>query len=82
MSWRNQENHKAETKATKDALRKAGIKARVSHGTGTAWGWLNIYPISYPPTLNDWQTRQRAIITIAQRVTGRRGDYDGEILVH
>lgn len=32
-----------ETKAVKGALKSAGIKARVTHGHGTAWGWLHIY---------------------------------------
>jgi hypothetical protein len=31
-----------ETKAVKEALQKAGINARVTHGKGTAWGWLQI----------------------------------------
>jgi len=36
------ENHKAETKAVRQALKKAGINAKVSHGRGTGWGWLEI----------------------------------------
>ncbi len=42
MSWRKQDNHKEETKAVKKALADAGIKAKVTHGRGTAWGWLHI----------------------------------------
>lgn len=42
MSWRKHETHKEETKAVKQALTKAGIKATVGHGRGTAWGWLEI----------------------------------------
>ncbi len=41
--WRKQADHKSETKAVKDALLKAGIKARVGHGTGTAHSWLKIH---------------------------------------
>lgn len=43
MAWRNHETHKAETKAVKLALAEAGINAHVTHGHGTAWGWLEIY---------------------------------------
>ena len=42
MTWRNFENHKDETKAVKQVLRKAGIAAKVGHWRGTAWGWLEI----------------------------------------
>ena len=42
MSWRIQQNHKEETKTVKDALAMAGINAKVNHGRGTAWGWLEI----------------------------------------
>lgn len=37
-----------ETKAVKNALRDHGIPARVKHGVGTAWGWLDIYVGSNP----------------------------------
>jgi len=42
MSWRKHKSHRAETIAVKKALAEAGIKASVSHGTGTAWAWLEI----------------------------------------
>lgn len=35
-------DYKSETKAVKEALKKAGIEAKVKHGRGTAWGWLEI----------------------------------------
>lgn len=35
-------DRRAETKAVKGALKLAGITAKVGHGTGTAWGWLEI----------------------------------------
>jgi len=35
-------DRKAETKAVKVALKKAGHNCTVKHGTGTAWGWLKI----------------------------------------
>lgn len=42
MAWRNHGTHKAETKAVKTALQAVGINAKVGHGTGTAWAWLEI----------------------------------------
>jgi len=42
MTWRNHDTHKEETKAVKKALQEIGINATVHHGTGTAWGWLEI----------------------------------------
>ena len=41
-------DRKLETRAVKDALLKVGIKARVGHGHGTAWGWLHVYVGSNP----------------------------------
>jgi len=41
--WRKFENHKEETKAVKKALVRDYPNIRVGHGTGTAWGWLEIY---------------------------------------
>ena len=35
-------DRKAETKAVREALAKVGIDARVGHGRGTAWGWLEV----------------------------------------
>ena len=35
-------DHKSETQAMKEALKKAWIEAEVKHGRGTAWGWLEI----------------------------------------
>ena len=40
--WRKHKTHREETQAIKKALEKAGIKAKVGHDTGTAWGWLVI----------------------------------------
>ena len=82
MSWRNHRNHREETKAVKEALAERGIKAKVEHGSGTAWAWLEISPISYPAELEDWTTRQTVIHAIAREITGRHGDYQGEILVN
>ncbi|OHB90831.1 MAG: hypothetical protein A3D89_04235 [Planctomycetes bacterium RIFCSPHIGHO2_02_FULL_52_58] len=116
MNWRNQATHREETKVVKTALRSAGLPvARVGHGTGTAWGWLDIELARSPqahivitpdkermervaaqarygndyfmPCINDClactterEARQKAIL-IAQEVTGRSGEYDGEITV-
>jgi len=74
MSWRNQKTHREETKAVKEALKKAGISAKVGHGTGTAWSWLEIF--------TDRTGDREKILEIAQDVTGRSGDYHGNILVN
>ncbi len=67
-----------ETAKVKHALREAGLPVRrVVHGTGAAWCWLDI-------TLGakGWTyERMRQTVDIAQRVTGRSGDYDGKINV-
>ena len=75
--WRKHKTHREETKAVKDALAKAGIKASVGHGSGTAWAWLDIHPIGV------WSeaTRSKARRIIMQ-VTGRHGDHGGEVLIH
>ena len=41
--WRAHDSHAAETKAVKAALAEAGIAAAVGHGSGTAWGWLEVH---------------------------------------
>jgi len=101
MAWRKQETHAEETKAVKDALTANGIKARVGHGKGTAWGWLeiNLGSCPYPHLENvdrgngagfghdrescsacQWHERlHKKALAIAQEVTGRKGDYDGDI---
>lgn len=93
MAWRNQDSHKEETKAVKKALADAGIKARVTHGRGTAWGWLHIN-IGSPKERNGIKPVQfgyeyteeelslhRKVLKIAQDTTGRHGEYDGEIII-
>lgn len=103
MAWRKQETHAGETKAVKDALAKAGIKAKVGHGKGTAWGWLEINigsnPYSHLENVDrgngagfghrrtdcdacQWHEQKHTLtLKIAQDVTGRKGNYDGEILI-
>jgi len=94
MTWRNQENHREETKAVKAALLYAGIKAKVTHGRGTAWGWLHIN-IGDPKQRNGFKQGEsgrqyteeelalhKKVLKIAQETTGRHGDYDGEIIVN
>jgi len=73
---RNHKTRREETQAVKAALKKAGIVARVGHGTGTARGWLKIRPNFVPS-----EDENRRIIRIAIDVTGRTGEYDGRILV-
>ncbi len=90
-SWRKFPDHKSETKAVKEALKKAGIEAEVGHGRGTAWGWLEINigdprmrnglkppPFEYQYTEEE-QALHNKVLKIAQEVTGRHGDYDGRI---
>ena len=85
MSWRKQKTHREEVTAVKRALRKAGIPfVSVKHGTGTAWAWLEINIGPDPNSQNwqyskEWRKRTDQVLRIAQDVTGRHGDYDGEI---
>lgn len=94
MSWRNHESHKEETKAVKKALADVGIKASVTHGKGTAWGWLHIN-IGDPRNRdglikeefgNRYSEKElelhKKVLKIAQETTGRHGEYDGEIIVN
>ncbi len=72
---------KHETKAVKQALASNGFTGiSVGHGTGTAWGWLHIR-INQLNCFSEANTRNGAL-RIAQRVTGRHGDYDGNINVY
>ena len=93
MPWRNHDNHKEETKAVKNALAYAGIKAKVTHGRGTAWGWLHINigdpkqrnglkpaPFEYQYTEEELALH-RKVLKITQGITGRHGEYDGEIII-
>ena len=114
MSWRNHENHKAETKAVKRALQDAGIPVTsIRHGKGTAWGWLTVFVrditskhlcvdprdnngpvremtreerglspvfmqcVGNCPSCQEYRDRQKHILEIVKKVTGRHGDYDG-----
>lgn len=71
-------DRKAETRAVKQALKDAGIACRVRHGTGTAWGWLDIHMGEVPYS----RELSHKVKQIAQDITGRRGTYDGNINVH
>ena len=76
-------NRRQETMAVKAALLKAGLPVRrVKHGTGTAWGWLDIYfeHQDYDPVT--YRAHYRQAVSIAQQVTGRHGEYNGKINVH
>lgn len=100
--WRNHKTHREETQAVKKALKEAGIEAKVGHGTGTAWGWLEINLGPNPSGLEHQKMESTPTpwicsadcpaceyneelrlhtIQIAKYVTGRHGDYDGEISV-
>ena len=93
MAWRNQANHKEETKAVKKALADAGINAKVTHGRGTAWGWLHINigdakqrngvkqeSFGYQYTEEELAFH-RKVLKIAQETTGRHGEYEGKIII-
>jgi hypothetical protein len=80
MTWRNHNNHREETKAVKEALLKAGYThVRVNHGTGTAWAWLLIQ--CDPKPGQSYQDKRIEVLRVAKEVTGRYGDYDGDINV-
>jgi hypothetical protein len=96
MSWRKHDSHKEETKAVKKALADAGIKASVTHGTGTAWGWLHIN-LGDPKKRNglimegsghgyiyteEEQELHKKALKIVRETTGRHGEYDGEIIIN
>ena len=88
-----------ETKLVKNELAKYGINARVGHGKGTAWGWLEINVGSgqqfgaehikddYNNSHRDCPICKAVHIIVdfaekkAQEVTGRHGEYGGNILV-
>jgi hypothetical protein len=81
MTWRNHKTHREETKAVKDALIQAGFtNVKVGHGTGTAWGWLIIHCDNKPG--QSYEAKRLEVLGIAKAVTGRHGDYDGDINVH
>ncbi len=89
-------DRREETRIVKKALKEAGIKAKVSHGNGTAWGWIEINigdPVerngieSRPDGWGDqYTTAERelhaSVIKIVQSVTGRKGNYNGNISIH
>lgn len=92
-TWRKFPDHKSETRAVKEALKKAGIEAEVKHGRGTAWGWLEINigdprlrnGLRLGPFGSRYMDEELAlhdkVLKIAKEVTGRAWDYNGEILV-
>lgn len=84
-------DRKTETKIVKDALKKAGIIAKVTHGKGTAWGWIEINlgdPVRRNGLTEDGrrytqeeQDLHEKVVKIVQAVTGRSGEYDGRISI-
>jgi len=90
-------DRKLETKIVKKALKQQGIKASVTHGHGTAYGWLEInigdpadrdglrlnedgWSRSNTFTSEEVDLHER-IIAMVQELTGRHGDYQGNILL-
>ena len=90
-------DRKLETKTVRQALAKAGINARVGHGTGTAWGWLEINvgsPNQFTHPHEDYCDCAQCLAAnskifeigqqaraIAAQVTGRTGEYHGQISI-
>jgi len=84
-----------ETSTVKKALKDAGIKARVTHGTGTSRSWLEVnigdpkprgglepHPDGWGVKYTDEEVElQAATLRIVQKVTGRHGEYDGNICI-
>lgn len=85
-----------ETEAAKQALLKAGVPVKgVRHGRGTARGWLYIWLgdpwheistqsgrcVDFCVGCEKRRDLERMAIQIAQEVTGRNGDNDGQIMV-
>lgn len=80
-TWREHRNHRTESQAVKKALIASGYtNVKVGHGSGTAWGWLHIKCDAKPG--QSFQEKDSAVIRIAKEVTGRHGDYDGNINVN
>jgi len=77
-SWRKHSTHSQETRAVKRALATVGIPAKVSHGKGTAWAWLEI---NLGLGARENRELQAGVLAIAKDITGRTGDYNGEILI-
>lgn len=76
-------NKREESLAVKKALIEAGFdkrEVRVGHGRGTSAYWLEIQ--ASVPKGGYWQDAYGLVVNIAQRVTGRHGDYDGCITVN
>ena len=70
-------NRREETKTVKKALQANGYdNVRVGHGSGTARFWL------YITIPQDAWTQRQDVIGIAQHVTGRHGEYDGNINIY
>ena len=87
-------DRRKETQTVKKALKEAGIKAKVSHGTGTGWGWIEVN-VGDPKERNGIENVQggwdrytdvemklhETVIKIVQNVTGRHGEYNGNISI-
>jgi len=88
MSWRKHTTHKEETKAVKTALAAAGIPAKVGHGKGTAWSWLEIN-IGPDPNRKEgdhrfspeWRERHNNALMIAVEASGRTAESGRDILI-
>lgn len=86
-----------ETRRVKAALKEAGINALVTHGRGTAWGWLEInigagqdfgehdsnelHGKSQCRRCVQLRTMEQEALQVAQEETGRHGEWDGQILI-
>jgi len=75
-------NRREEIAVVKKALIAEGFDkrgVRVGHGRGTSLCWLKVQVSCRKGAY--WQKEYDLALAIAQRVTGRHGDYNGEINV-
>lgn len=96
----NDYGRRSETKLVKDALVKQGYRdVKVTHGKGTAWGWLHVgvtismptncfcatnkdkwgYPEQCHYCRNQWQDEYSKLGANVRQITGRHGEYGGNV---
>jgi len=69
-----------ETRLVKKALIKDGFTSvSVGHDRGTAAAWLDIAVDMLAG--KSWDETHDAALAVVQRVTGRHGEHDGEIMI-
>ena len=70
-----------ETRIVKQAMKDAGYTGiRVRHGTGTAWGWIDVH--ADRDETRKYSDQRNQLIQVVQEATGRHGDYHGNIGIY